>query len=173
MHWSYESSGSMRKLFFIFTGLLITQLSHAEQDAMVFWYQEKEAIAQPVMMRYVVTDDFMRIDEGNINDDYILFDADKKEIYSINQQDQTILHIKNFKWEKPDFSFDTSVVVHTLDDAPQIAGKQVQHYQLKAVNDVCTSVQFVPGMFKNEMKMFYDYQAVLSGQQAQVVACLA
>ena len=37
----------------------------------------------------------MRIDNGQADDDFILFDAIKQVIYSINHDDQTILTIKS------------------------------------------------------------------------------
>lgn len=140
-------------------------LSIANTKATVFWFDELEAGVEPVQVRYLVTPYYLRIDSGNLQDDYILYDAVKKTIFSINHADKTILVIQSSNWMKPDYGFKTDIVQAPLEGAPVISGKQVQSYKVMVDGEVCTNIQFIPGMYQDEMKILKNYQRTLSSQQ--------
>ena len=142
----------------------------ADVPASIFWYQEKETGTPAGNMRYLVVDKFLRIDEGDINDDFILFDAEKNTIYSVNQADQSVLVISNHAWQMPEFEFDHQVDDRLMQDAPKIAGKSVKRYLVSGDDKVCTDVQYVPGLYSKQMDMLRHYQQVLSGQQVRTLA---
>lgn len=141
----------------------------SEVPVTVFWYQEKETGTPPSNMRYLVTDEFLRIDEGNGEDDYVLFDAALKTIYSVNRRDRTVLVITGQSWQMPEFEFDYSIDDQALPEAPEIAGKTVQRYRVRGDDTVCTEVHYVPGLYAKQMGLLKDYQTVLSGQQVKVL----
>jgi len=142
----------------------------ADVPASVFWYQEKETGTDPSTMRYLVADKFMRIDEGNRDDDFILFDAAANTIYSINHADHTVLVINPHDWHMPSFEFNHQITDALLEDAPKIAGKPVRHYLVTGDDKVCTDVQYVPGLFPERMAIMQAYQNVLSGEQVRLLA---
>ena len=74
---------------------LFHQLVLANTKATVFWFDELDAGIDPVQVRYLVTTKYLRIDNGGLQDNFILFDAANKIIYSVNHEDKTILVIKN------------------------------------------------------------------------------
>ncbi|MCW8853959.1 MAG: hypothetical protein OQK76_10655 [Gammaproteobacteria bacterium] len=144
---------------------LFTQLTMANTKATVFWFDELDAGVDPVQVRYLVTTKYLRIDNGGLQDDFILFDAEMKIIYSVNHADKTILVIKNNNWLKPKYDFSIDVKQAPLEGAPIISGKQVQGYKVIVDGEVCTNIQFIPGMYKNEMNILKKYQMTLSSQQ--------
>lgn len=154
-------------ILFFFTWLMQWPLVAAESKAQAFWYEELEQDLPPSLYRYLVIEDFMRIDNGQADDDFILFDAIKQVIYSINHDDQTILTIKSTPWKMPDFEFRRNQVTDKLEDGPKLFGKTVSNYRLFANQNLCTEIQLVPGIHPQSRAMFRDYQQVLSGQQVQ------
>ncbi|MDH5734995.1 MAG: hypothetical protein OEY87_02625 [Gammaproteobacteria bacterium] len=149
---------------------LFSQITMATTRATVFWFDELEAGVDPVQMRYLVSANYLRIDNGDSKADFILFDSDKKMIYSVNHADKTILVIRNSNWKKPTYDFSTDVVQAPLEGAPIISGKQVQGYKVTVDGEVCTNIQFIPGMYQNEMQIFKNYQITLSSQQISNLA---
>ena len=149
---------------------LFHQLVQANTKATVFWFDELDAGIDPVQVRYLVTSKYLRVDNGNLQDDFILFDAVKKIIYSVNHGDKTILVIKNSQWVKPKFDFSVDIKQIPLEGAPIISGKQVQGYKVIVDGEVCTNIQFIPGLYRNEMSVFKKYQKTLSSQQIRNLA---
>ncbi len=138
-------------------------------QATVFLYEEKEQNTPPVNMRYLLTRKYMRIDNGQQTGDYILFDRKHKKIFSINHDDKTILVINNNHWEKPVFKFQTKILQNKLLQAPEVSGQSMVDYWVKADDKLCSRFQLLPEKFRQEMKVFHEYQKVLSGQQVKSI----
>lgn len=136
-------------------------------DVSSFFYQEVETGGEAVDVRYTVSDDFLRIDEGSLNDDFILFDRQKKTIYSVNQSDKTILYIESHDWQLESFSFSVNVKKTILKDAPKVSGQLVVDFKKMADLKTCQHVQLLSGVYKKEMQVFSEYLKVLSGQQVK------
>ncbi|TNF38643.1 MAG: hypothetical protein EP315_00980 [Gammaproteobacteria bacterium] len=154
----------MRTIFLFIMVMNLLMPVQAETDATVFWYEEQEQGTDAVLMRYVVTEDFIRIDNGNVDDDFLLYDHAQKIVYSANHRDETVMVIKHIPWTTPEFSFHHEVKRKPLQGAPTIAGKQVESYRVFAEQTLCADIQLLPDMFVDEMKLFHDYQLTLSGQ---------
>lgn len=133
--------------------------------SVVLYYDEAEEGVGVQSMRYLINDDFIRIDNGNPEADFILFDVNKNTIFSINHEDQTVLKIKSNPWTAPTFDFKFSVHQEELSKAPKIYNKPVHNYQLKAGDNTCTQVFMIKDVYPQAMKVMYAYQQVLSGQQ--------
>jgi hypothetical protein len=147
-----------------------TQLALAEKmDSLALTYEEVEKGAGAQIMRYIINDQFMRIDNGNDNADFILFDLKKKNIYSVNHEDQTILKIENKAWSQPQFGFKVSTQLTKMKAAPKIQNKDVYAYYVKAGDKTCTEVFLIKDSFMDEMNVLYQYQQVLSGQQVSTL----
>lgn len=157
----------MKKTLFMAMACALSFQVQAEIAASVFWYQEKETGTEPSNMRYLVAAQYLRIDEGQVDDDYILFDAEKSTIYSVNQRDRTVMVIDSHQWRKPEFDFDYQVTEKALSEAPRIGGKTVHNYTVSGDHKVCTDVHLVPGLYPQQMALLQRYQQVLSGQQVR------
>jgi len=170
MHWKYKYWILAMKLFnqFFYFGVLLmlsTTVFSASLKSLLLQYDETESGVDVQSMRYIINDKFLRIDSGNADSDFILFDRNKKTVFSINHEDQTILKILYVPWESPKYDFRVSVEEHALSDAPKVFGKQVFSYQVKAKNKVCTRVLLVKDMYMNRLQVLYEFQNIMSGQQ--------
>ena len=146
--------------------LMLSSLAFASPiKSLVLHYDETEAGAGVQTMRYIINDDFLRIDGGNSDTDFILFDRNKKTVFSINHEDQTILKISHKPWKSPKYNFPVSIKENVLIDAPKVFGKQVYSYQVKAQDTVCTKVLLVKDVHMNHLQVLYEFQNIMSGQQ--------
>lgn len=140
------------------------------ETATVFFYEEQEIGVAPGIVRYVVTDQYLRIDNGHADDDFILFDIKEKTIFNVNRIDRTILMIKKHAWDTPEFKFKKNITRKKLDDAPKIEGKSIIDYAVDADDKLCARYQLLPDVFKKERDVFLEYQYVLSGQQVKMLS---
>jgi len=153
-------------IFILLSSLFLVNSAFAEDIiSRVFYYDEVEQGTGAQTMRYIVNKNYLRIDNGYDNADFILFDVKQKMIYSINHEDKTILKIENNQWTIPKFDFKVNAQQKIMLDAPKISDKQVFSYLLKADDVTCTQVSIIKDMFADDMQVFYQYQQVLSGQQ--------
>jgi len=147
-------------------GLMYSTCVLAEkQKVLALYYDEIEMGAGAQSMRYLINDQFLRIDNGDDKADFVLFDVNKKNIYSVNHEDQTILKIENNQWSQPEFDFKVSTHQSAMNDAPKIQDKTVYTYSVNAGDQSCTEVFLIKDTYTDEMKIMHQYQQVLSGQQ--------
>lgn len=147
-------------------GILPLQMLYAATLSSVsLTYDELEKDAGMQQMRYLINDKFLRVDNGKAASDFILFNVNNKNIYSVNHDDKTILKISHQAWKVPTFEFSVSRRHELMQAAPEINNKPVFNYQVKAGDKVCTDVFLIKNMFMNELKIIRDYQQTLSSQQ--------
>lgn len=156
--------------FWIFFLSLYSAVSFAANiNSLLLFYSEVEEGVEPQNMRYIVNNQFIRIDDGSEAADFILFNVDKKIIYSVNHDDQTILKIKNRPWKTPVFDFNVTVAQALMKKAPPVNNKTVVNYSVKVKDAVCTDVFLIKDTYPDEMKIMYQYQRILSGQQVSTL----
>jgi len=154
-----------QSLYSIFFLLLSSPVFTSPIKSLVLHYDEEEVGAGVQTMRYIINDDFLRIDGDSADTDFILFDRNKKTVFSVNHEDKTILKISHNPWQSPEYDFSVSIKENELTDAPKVFGKQVYSYQVKAKDIACTTVLLVKDMHMNRMQVLYEFQNVMSGQQ--------
>lgn len=156
----------MKKILSLILMLLLTETVLAKNiKTLALYYEEVEEGVGAQTMRYLINEEFIRIDNGDPKADFILFDVNKKTIFSVNHEDQTILKINNYPWKQPEFDFKTTVIEKPMLEAPKIFNKTVFNYQAKAEKAVCTQVFLIKDTYPEQMQTLYLYQQVLSGQQ--------
>jgi len=157
----------MQKIVSLFLmGLTLSAPVLAEkQKTLALYYDEVEMGAGSQNMRYLINNQFLRIDNGDDKADFVLFAVNKKIIYSVNHDDQSILKIENNKWSQPEFDFKVTTRQSAMNAAPKIQDKTVYSYNVSAGDKSCTEVFLIKDTYTDEMKIMYEYQQVLSGQQ--------
>ncbi|VAW58703.1 hypothetical protein MNBD_GAMMA08-751 [hydrothermal vent metagenome] len=133
--------------------------------SLVLFYDEIEQGVGVQNMRYIINENYLRIDDGKDNADFILFDVKQKIIFSINHEDQTILKIENNSWQRPQLSFEVDIKQQLMPGAPKVFNQAVYSYVVNANDMACTQVSFVKDKYLKDMQVLYLYQQVLSGQQ--------
>ena len=155
-----------KQFFYSSILLLLSSPTFASPEkSLVLIYDEEEVGAGVQTMRYIINENYLRIDNDNADNDFILFDRNKKTIFSVNHEDKTILKISHKPWQSPEYDFLVSIKEVELADAPKVFGKQVYSYQVKAKDTACTTVLLVKDMHMNRLQVLYEFQNIMSGQQ--------
>ena len=146
--------------------LLATQWVSA---ATAVWFDEQEPGTDTYAVRMIVTDAYLRIDDGTDASDYILLDRSDGTIYSVNHEDQTVIDIKRTPVSIPKPSSLThSAEVLEMKKGPPIDGKEVRLYQLKAAGKKCSELAAADGLLPDVVKALKEYRLTLAGEQSQV-----
>lgn len=140
-------------------------------DVTIVEFSEKENDASPYPVRFLFSKQLLRIDDGNNDGDYVLYDDSTRNIYSVNHEDQTILAIVFEQWEMPEFKFKRHISWKKMDNAPLIDGKPISHFWLVADEKICVDAQIAEGFLNAESQMMQRYKTSLSsGQVKSIVA---
>jgi len=150
--------------------LLSSSTFASAMKSLVLHYDEEEVGAGVQTMRYIINEEFMRIDGDKADSDFILFDRNKKTVFSVNHEDKTILKIPHKPWQSPKYDFSVSIKESVLADAPKVFGKQVYSYQVKAKDTACTTVLLVKNMHMDRLQVLYEFQNIMSGQQVTTLS---
>lgn len=161
----------IRYVLLLFGLLVFIPQSIAETRATVLWYMEQEAGNEPWEVRYIITKDYLRSDQGDDSVDFVLLDRNKKQIYNVVEESQTILNIdgQGVVGKRPaDLSIE---VLRSHDDkAPTLEGKEATTLELRAGGEVCYSSVVVAGLLDDERDAFKGFSDVLAVQQQRSTA---
>ncbi len=134
-------------------------------------FSEKDSVSESSPTRMIVTKEFMRIDDGINNNDFLLYDRAQKTIYSVAAETQAILVIKpQAIGIKPPKEFKHEVKTFVLKDSPDIDGKKVTRYTLSTNGKRCYVVFAAKGLMEEVRQALIEYREVLAGEQAAMSA---
>ncbi|MEA3243392.1 MAG: hypothetical protein U9Q19_08170 [Pseudomonadota bacterium] len=151
--------------------LVIYTAVNAGEKGTVLWYAEQEAGIEPYKVRYIVSRDFMRSDEGSDEGGFVLLDRAEQQIYSVVPQNRTILHIDG-RGELPQVPSQLSIEIKRSADekAPKLAGEVPVTLELVANQELCYSAIIVPGHLEQARAALREFAQALSIQQSRTLA---
>ena len=137
----------------------------------VLWYLEQEAGSEPYRVRYLITAEFLRSDDGNDGNDFVLLDRAQRQIYNVVPETASVLVIDG-KGAAPKAPATLSLnVQETVDaQAPTLEGRQPLTVVLSADGDVCQSAVVVPGLLDDARAAFQEFAQALAVQQARTLS---
>jgi len=152
-------------LLVVYTGV------NAGEKGTVLWYAEQERGIEPYKVRYIVSGDFMRSDEGSDEGGFVLLDRSEQQIYSVVPQNRTILHLDG-RGELPRVPPQLSIEIKRSADekAPKLAGEVPVTLELIANQELCYSAVIVPGHLEQARAAFREFAQALSIQQSRTLA---
>jgi len=156
-----------RSLLGLFSSLtvLITACVGAPR-ATLLEFNEQERGGEPHVSRMLVTDQYLRIDDGQGSDGYILLDRPARTIYSVSHLDKTVLVITHRKIELVPPAVFEHVVERDSEPYPPVAGMPVRRYTLSTNKQVCFEVFAADGLLPGAVTALREYQEILAGEQA-------
>lgn len=138
----------------------------AEIQATRLMWEEQESGIAPYPSRMLVTEDFLRSDDGHDNGDFILFDRQTRHIYSVSHAQRSVLVIESL--QSPDMAQLQPPLQESLQpdpDAPKIAGQSASHFKLSSGEQVCLQATVVPGLMPDVVAALREMQALLAARQ--------
>ncbi len=150
--------------------LLASGWVHAGVTGSILWYLEQEAGIQPYKVRYLVTEGFMRSDEGGGEGGFALFDRKTRQVYSVVPEDRSVLRIDG-QGQVPDIPRHLDVKIKQRVDAktPRVAGKTPVTVELIAGGELCYSAVVVPGFPGPARAAFQEFARSLAVQQMRTL----
>jgi hypothetical protein len=138
--------------------------------ATIVWYSEQEPGIEPYPMRYIVTPEYMRSDEGQPGNDFLLFDRRQRKIYSVTGDTRTVLEVDG-NGQTPQKPDDLSIMVREQVDqkAPMIDGKTPLEVKLVAESQDCHLAVVVAGFLEPVRAAFQEYSQALAVQQVRTL----
>jgi len=151
--------------------LVIYTVVNAGEKGTVLWYVEQEVGIEPYKVRYIVSRDFMRSDEGSDEGGFVLFDRAEQQIYSVVPENRTIFHVDG-RGELPQVTPQISIEIKRSADekAPRVAGEVPVTLELVANQELCYSAIIVPGHLQQARAAFREFAQALSIQQSRTLA---
>jgi hypothetical protein len=122
--------------------------------------------AYPVRM--LVSGKFLRIEDGDGQDGYVLFDRAARVVYSVNRADKTTLVVRARPVKlSPPAKFEQAVE-RDPKEFPAVDGKPVVHYRLLTNRERCFDVYAAEGLLPEAVTALREYQQALAGEQAVI-----
>ena len=131
-------------------------------------FTEVEQGTEPYKTRMLVGERYLRVDEGDGSEGYVLFDRQKKRIFSVVKENESIMVVDPSDPLQPmpdDLTIRADKQV--LDDMPSISGVQPSYYQFYANDTLCYHLVAADGLLPGVTSILMDYQSVLAAQQQQ------
>ncbi len=151
---------------FMACGLSFSLQAVAETRATVLWYLEQDAGNDPWEVRYIITEHYLRSDQGDGSLDYVLLDRRNKQIYNVVEDSRTILNIDGRgKIGKRPAALEITVKQSHDSEAPKLEGHESTTLELFAGDELCYSSIVVEGLMENTREAFESFADVLAVQQ--------
>jgi hypothetical protein len=128
------------------------------------FFQESEPGVEPYVSRYLLSDRYLRLDDGTDNGDFILFDLEQKVIHSFQHGERTHIKISPAQPEAVDFQLDFDIEQRTLTEAPKINGESAVEYRLLANGELCKKVVSVQNLMPEFVAALKGYEKLLANQ---------
>lgn len=131
-------------------------------------FAEQETDVEPYKTRIIVNNDYMRMDDGENSNDFVLLDRKTKIIYSANSDNNTIMTVaaRKVDVESPMKLSMSNDKVATSEKVPTIDGKTPEHYGFSVNGVVCYEAMLVKGMLPDMVKAMQTFADILAGDSA-------
>lgn len=141
----------------------------AEVKAYELIYEEQETGIDPYLVKFIITDRYIRIDDLADQSGYVLYDRKNNIIHSVAHHDESILLIKKYNYQVPDFTKIIHLEYTAMPDVPKISGKNIYHYQVTSLDEPkekCLDIMLAEGFLPEVTQMLTSYQKMMAGQQS-------
>jgi len=154
-----------RTLFILLTALTIAACTDKPSPTIFLSFTESSPDGEyPVRM--LVSEKFLRIEDGDTQDGFIVFDRAARTIYSVSHTGKStlVLHTRPVTLSAPkQFEHKVERENETL---PPVDGKTVTHYRLLTNRERCFDVYAAEGLLPEAVVALREYHETLAGEQA-------
>lgn len=146
----------------------------AKYTGTVFIFSETPpgGVASPVRM--FINDYFIRIDEGESQDGYVLFDRKKQVIKSVVNETKTIFIIKKTKLDaKPPIKINYTVVKESSSALmKKRGGMKAFHHKYSANGKACYNTVSVKSYMPEAVQALKEFREVLAGEHSKTITSI-
>ncbi len=153
------------------TGMLLGACGDTGK-ATALYYNEQDEGGEAFRTRMIVTAQWLRIDEGEGNGDFLLYDRREKTIYSVNTADSRILVLPKHAVDIVSPVKLEHGVERGAEALPAVGSMAVAHYRLSTNRKPCYEVFAADGLLPDAVQALREYRTALAGQQAPALASM-
>ena len=154
-----------RALFLLLAALTLAACTDKPSPTIFLSFTESSPDGEyPVRM--LVSEKFLRIEDGDTQDGFILFDRAARIIYSVSHAGKStlVLHTRPLTLSAPkQFEHKAEREKETM---PPVDGKTVTHYRLLTNRERCFDVYAAEGLLPEAVVALREYHETLAGEQA-------
>jgi hypothetical protein len=154
-----------RALFLLLVALALAACTDKPSPTIFLSFTESSPDGEyPVRM--LVSDKFLRIEDGDTRDGFIVFDRAARTIYSVSHTGKStlVLHARPVTLAAPK-QFEHKVE-RDKEVLPPVDGKTVTHYRLLTNRERCFDVYAAEGLLPEVVAALREYHETLAGEQA-------
>jgi hypothetical protein len=133
-------------------------------------FDEVESGVEPYTTRMTVSDRYIRIDDSGEAGGFVLFDREKKRIFSVVHDNRSILVVDPVRplADRPEDLLIRSELIQDQ-QTPTLAGIRPDYYQFYANEQLCYHLVAVEGFMPDVANALRSYQSVLAAQQQETL----
>jgi len=139
----------------------------AAESASLLVYRVWEQGTDPYVSRVIVTDDYLRLDEGADDGGYTLFDRQQEILYNVSPDDRSVLVMEQ---QGPGLILQEEVKVDT--QAPTVAGQQPKNVRLLANGELCAELVVIEGVMQDAVDALSELKLALARIQAATLQAM-
>lgn len=153
----------MKNILILLMMAVLSACAQKEHGDTLVLFVEQEDGVEPYQTRMIITKDFVRIDDGEGDQDFVLFDRKNNVVHSVTSSEKTIMAIhekklkQGQKFEPPFKLTHASKEMPAMKDVPAIEGEKAKHYQLITNDTVCYDVISVKGLMPHVVKALTEF----------------
>ena len=158
----------MRRLVILLCASWLGACTSTPPATVFLSFTETERGGESYPVRMLVTDRYLRIEDGDGQSGFVLFDRAARTIYSVSHPGRTTLVIKPLPLPAPP-RFEQA---ERRDPAPfpAVAGHKVIHYSLQTNGEICFEVYAAGELLPQAVRALREYHETLAGEQARTQA---
>lgn len=131
-------------------------------------YDEVEEGTVPLVTRMLISDRYIRIDEDSGAGGYVLFDREKRRIFSVVDENESIVVVDPlYPLQAAPDDLLIRAEQKDLADVPEISGIKPKYYQFFANDTLCYHMVAADGLLPDVTAALRIYQSVLAAQQQE------
>jgi hypothetical protein len=167
-----------RALIVLCTGLVLywswsfaakgdSAVNKSQSVSTLIWFQERESGTDYYRVRMIMNDHFLRIDDGEQSNGFVLFDRDQKTIYSVDHENRSVLVLsdKLINLDKPKLFRLTEEEVNS-EDSPLIGGSKIKIHRLYTNKQLCFEVASAADLLPDAVGVLREFHRALAAEQA-------
>jgi hypothetical protein len=155
----------------------VTAQVSGQQDTQVevtlIEFNEVEDGTEPFPSRMMISDRYIRIDEGSESGGYVLFDRLKRRIFSVVDENESIVVVDPlFPLATVPDDLNIRFELKQLEGVPEISGIKPVYYQFYANDTLCYHLVAADGLLPEVTQALRSYQSVLAAQQQESLSIM-
>ena len=154
-----------RVLLILLSGLSLASCTDKPPSTIFLSFTETGPAGENAV-RMLVNEKFLRIEDGDTQDGFIVFDRAARTIYSVSHSGQTTLVLRAQPVTLAVPKQLENTVVREKETLPSVDGKSVAHYHLLTNGKRCFDVYAADGLLPEVVKALREYHETLAGEQA-------